>query len=1135
MKPRVLTTLFVCTAILTTTVSPAIAAVTPVDTPSEQVAVPAANVTLPTPIVDLGVQNRQLVDHAGKTQWQLVGQPAVTKTPEFDDQVLNFDGKSAFYTTFTDDQFRQIQSGMAVEAYFKYDPAADAGHEHEIFSSQQGGGLGLGVENNQVVFYAHDGAGYKTPKGLLHKGQWVHAVGVIDKNKTASLYLDGKLVQQVAMPGDLKLAQNTKDFVLGGDAAPGSHVQSMMTGQIKQARLYDQVLTPEQVSQLNDQAQQGKHAVAPVEQSVATRLVGAKRIAAGHTYGLNVHARQLKATPAQPLTIDVVYDANKFDYVGAERLLQGNQTQVQLVQPGRVRVTTTANLSTADFKKYAQTRLAHLNLKAKTAGETRIQLEQTTKNTTVQLGPAQSVEIQGKYALDYNGDGIIGVGDVALASATDQVAAAKQAEIKPYKHVVVLTTDGGGNPWDPKGMYYAQGTKTPAWTTDPVIMKKRRNTYTMDLFNKQFAMSTSARAVSPAISAQNYISMLHGRPWDTLPKEYQGTNGSMGQEYFADFDKPQALFPSVFKMLQAENPTRGAAAFSEWGPIVNSIVEPDAAVMTKQSASLKSFDDVANYIGSSEFKNTGLVYMQSDYMDGQGHSRGWYNDNYWDKYAQYDGLFKRVMDKLEATGHIHDTLVIANADHGGAGTNHGGWDEYNRSIFMALGGETVDSGRRLHGGSNADVSALILNALQVPQAPQMFDSQVFDTSAFLKQTELTKKHRAVETLKLSRNDHEAQVQVTNAQKRQLTAFDLQFDLAGRDVADVQVPTGVKILRRTVANGQLRLTVSASQPVTNLVTVKLAPSKTKAAKTIMLSQAMAATADGTEVLVDLDNDNPLTTPAKPDENGANTTKPNGNGNTAVKPGENGSSSVKPDGNGNTAVKPDGNESSTDKPDGNGNTVVKPDENGSSTTKPDGNGNTAVKPDENGSSTEKPNCNDNTAVKPDENGSSTEKPDGNDNTAVKPDENGSSTTKPNGNGNTVVKPDENGSSNTNSGGNGNTEVKPDGSESNTEKPNGNGNTNVKPDDNKSNAAKPDGNANTPAKPGKGGDGTSTASTNGTTLPETNTATNGAYSTTKPHHGSWLPQTGEAIQRWLAVAGSLLLMITGGLAVWWRKRHA
>ncbi len=95
---------------------------------------------------------------------------------------------------------------------------------------------------------------------------------------------------------------------------------------------------------------------------------------------------------------------------------------------------------------YAQTRLAHLNLKAKAAGETQIKFEQLTKDTTIELGPAQTVEIQGKYALDYNGDGIIGVGDVALANAADKVAAANAAEIKPYKHVVVLTTDGGGNP-----------------------------------------------------------------------------------------------------------------------------------------------------------------------------------------------------------------------------------------------------------------------------------------------------------------------------------------------------------------------------------------------------------------------------------------------------------------------------------------------------------------------------------------------------------------------------------------------------------------------------------------------------------------------------------------------------------------
>ncbi|GCD85417.1 hypothetical protein KB1253_05750 [Lactiplantibacillus plantarum] len=405
---------------------------------------------------------------------------------------------------------------------------------------------------------------------------------------------------------------------------------------------------------------------------------------------------------------------------------------------------------------------------------------------------------------------------------------------------------------------------------------------------------------------------------------------------------------------------------------------------------------------------------------------------------------------------------------------------------MALGGETVDNGRRLHGGSNADISALILNALQVPQTPQMFDSQVFDSSAFLKQTDLSKKKRSVETLKLSRNDQEAKVQLTHNQNRQLTAFDLQLDLAGREVADVKVPTGVQILRQTVANGQLRLTVSASQPVTDLVTIKLVPSKTRAAKTIMLSQAMAATADGTEVLVDLDNDNPLTSTAKPDENGSTTTKPDGNG-TAVKSDENGSTTTKPDGNG-TAVKPDENGSTTTKPDGNG-TAVKPDENGSTTTKPDGNG---------------------TAVKPDENGSNTTKPGGN-GTTVKPDKNGSSTTKPNGNG-TAVKPDKHETSTTGSG-----TVNTLGADKTSTNDNG-----------------------TSMTAGTASSHASTVTdrvTSGTVLPETSssaTTNHGSHST--GHHGSgWLPQTGEAVQRWLAVAGGVFLMLTGAIAVWWRKRRA
>ena len=83
IKPRVLTTLLVCSAILTTTVTPAVAAVTPMATPSEQVAEPVASPAVPTATLSLAVQNQQLVDLIGQTQWQTYGQPAVTKAVSY--------------------------------------------------------------------------------------------------------------------------------------------------------------------------------------------------------------------------------------------------------------------------------------------------------------------------------------------------------------------------------------------------------------------------------------------------------------------------------------------------------------------------------------------------------------------------------------------------------------------------------------------------------------------------------------------------------------------------------------------------------------------------------------------------------------------------------------------------------------------------------------------------------------------------------------------------------------------------------------------------------------------------------------------------------------------------------------------
>lgn len=868
MKPRILTTLLICSATLATTVTPAVAAVSVPNSAtqaSSQLQVPENDVRS-SAVADLGIRGNDFKDIKNYGAWTKTGNPTVKADTSMNGKVIKFDGHSAYYKTLTDTQINKLKNGLTIEAYFKYDPAANInGSEHEIFSSQENGGFGIGVKDGRIFFNAHDGNEYKQPSAKLEVGKWIHAVGVIDKNKQASLYINGTKVDSKEMTGELKFAQGTKNLVLGGDAAVDKAnptkpaISSQMTGKIKSARLYDKTLTDEQIAQLSKNVQKDFHAVTPINKTVHAKLVGPKQIAAGATYGFNVQASQLTDEDAKSMSFDVIFNPDLFEFVDADRTMAGKKTTVTAVEndPGRVRITTSADLSDSDFLHYAKTRLAHINLRAKknASGKTDIQFKSANGFEQVELVSPLNIDIQAKKAFDYNGDGIIGAGDIALAPKNQKAAVAEKAEIKPYKHVIVLTTDGGSNPWDPNGMFYAEGsddkTQTPKWTNDPNIMSKRTNQYTMDLFNNKFAMSTTANSVNPSISAQNYISMLHGRPWGSLPKEYQGTNGTMGQQYFADFGKETALFPSVFKVLQKNNPNQQAAAFSEWGPIVNSIVEPDAAAKTKQSGKLKSFDDVADYIGSDDFKNTSLVYMQSDYMDGQGHGHGWFNDNYWAKYKQYDALFKKVMDKLESTGHLHDTLVIANSDHGGDRKGHGqNYELQNRNIFIALGGETIDSGRRLNGGSNADISALILKALQVEE-PSSYQAKVFDKSAFLSQEELSKKHRNVETLKLDQHGKTATVNLINLKKqRTINTVDMQIDLNGRSINKVSAPKGVKILRQKVENGKLQLTVFFDKtPNSSLVKIELAKgSQSK----VSVQKAMASTDDGTEILVDLAN-------------------------------------------------------------------------------------------------------------------------------------------------------------------------------------------------------------------------------------------------------------------------------------------
>ena len=335
-------------------------------------------------------------------------------------------------------------------------------------------------------------------------------------------------------------------------------------------------------------------------------------------------------------------------------------------------------------------------------------------------------------------------------------------------------------------------------------------------------------------------------PWLDVPSEYQVTNDSASAEYYADFGKETSLYPSIFKAVQEAFPERQNAALAEWTQILNGIIEPDAQVIGKGSASKESFYDVADYIRSDAFKNTAVVYMQSDWLDHVGHSTGYYNDIFWSEAAQYDDFYKAVVDALKETGEYDETLIITNADHGGSGTSHGSSDPSNMDIFIGVGGQTVDSGKRLEGGTNADISPLALAGLRISQ-PESMTGEVFDESAFLTQEEMSRKNRDVEEITMTRDGSRALISLDNA-KNEVRAVDMVVSLNGAETGDIDAKGG-EILRQEVKDGDLYLTISYDSQPKEIAGIEFASLGDDQAE---VKEIMLGTAEGEEIYPDLLN-------------------------------------------------------------------------------------------------------------------------------------------------------------------------------------------------------------------------------------------------------------------------------------------
>lgn len=764
----------------------------------------------------IGLEDRSpMQNQLGKT----LGSPEIANDRELNKNIANFNGRSAYIYSFGKKNYDKISQNLTMECLVKFKDIPTG--EHEFFSNQEYGGIGLGLNNGMLTFFAHVDGNYRQPEAEVSANQWYHIAGVVD-GKEVKLYVNGELkaVNTDAWNTGIQFPSSTDawNMVLGGDSTVDGSANFLSNVDIGFARIYSEALSDEQISIMNENAFEG--ATVEAGSQINLGLIGSSGIAEEASWNLNIHGNKNKSNDIDKIEYDIVYDNTLMEYKNVQHLKEG--VTITEEESGRLHVVSEMDLSTESFHNYNATRMGKLNFKIKGISDSvtttvytdNFKAYSSNKEVTETLEMLPKAEkemcLYGKNMLDVNEDGIIGAGDIALAEDNLKAAVAGEASIYPYKHAVILTMDGSGNVWDPDAVYYAPNNDViPTKHSDPETMGKRKNTYAMKLMNEEFAVSYTAQSTVPSISAQNYFSILHGIPWMDVPVDYQIDNDMASVSYYTDYGRKTPLYPSVFKAAEAAFPERQNAAFTEWAEIMDGIIEPDAPVICSVSESQRSFYDVADYIRSKEYQNTAVVYMQNDWMDHVGHGRGYYSDVFWDELQQYDDQYKAVIDALKESGEYDETLIVTNADHGGSGYGHGSLDPSNMDIFIGVGGQTVNSGTRLQGGTNADISPMVLSALRMEVSESM-TGRVFDENMFLTQEEMSKKNRDIEKVVLERGKSTAVLSLEN-QKSDTRVIDAVIELNGAEVDDVRIDNG-NILRQETADGKLKLTISyESQP------------------------------------------------------------------------------------------------------------------------------------------------------------------------------------------------------------------------------------------------------------------------------------------------------------------------------------
>lgn len=270
------------------------------------------------------------------------------------------------------------------------------------------------------------------------------------------------------------------------------------------------------------------------------------------------------------------------------------------------------------------------------------------------------------------------------------------------KHVVLIGVDGLGAQY--------MGTSSLPWDSLPQMKSIRdRGIHSM-----------TVRSGHPSSSAINWASILTG-----TSTENHGFNTATGltPEITPRYKNANGFYPTLFSQMREQRPTTKTACVYNWGGIgslidknaVDSAIPCTTNVQVSDNA-IKCWNDL-----SPEFS---FFYFASP--DVEGHAKGWGTAEYNEAVCVVDTQIGRILDAIEASGKMDETVVMLISDHGGKGTGHGGFSLIEMEVPFLMFGQGISTAAEPFTQSmlGMDVGATAAKLLDVSLYPASFGRPV---------------------------------------------------------------------------------------------------------------------------------------------------------------------------------------------------------------------------------------------------------------------------------------------------------------------------------------------------------------------------------------------------------------------------